>query len=128
MKPNRKGLGIGELKQLGTIRGFTPFPYRKRINSGEMDIIENNSLAALVNMTLADRVNGAYMNIQSVQYHLINIMKQPNGLVFDSDLPSYKDFYYLSSLKHNIIVDEFNQFLQQEKLFVSELKEEFKLQ
>ena len=113
--PANKGRGIGQLKMLGTVTGFTPWKYYDAIKRKEISLSENDNSVALLKQAVFKRIDGAYINVEVARYQLRKVLKQPDALVFDPDLPHISDFYYLSSIKHPHIIQEFNKFLEREK-------------
>lgn len=127
VKPNNKGAGINKLKTLGTVRNFTPWPYLKMKGRSKPKIVENDSFLSLLEMTLLDRIDGAYINVYVAQYQLKHVFNKPNTLVFDPKLPYLKGAYHLASIKHADIIAEFNQFMSQETKLVNQLKKKFEV-
>lgn len=112
--PANKGRGLKQFKVLGTMTGFTPWNYLDMIKDKQVTVFENDSFISLLKQTSMKRVDGAYINVEVAQYQLREVLRQPGALVFDPDLPHTKDFYYLSSVKHPKVIQEFNEFLARE--------------
>lgn len=112
--PQNKGRGIKELKVLGTMTGFTPWNYLDLIKDKRVTVFENDSFVSLLKQVTLKRVDGAYVNVEVAKYQLREVLRQPDALVFDPDLPHTRDFYYFSTVKHPAIMKEFNEFLAKE--------------
>ncbi len=125
--PKHKGRGIDGLKKLGTVRGFHPWDYLKLIKSNKMRLLENNSFSGLLKQTVAERIDGAYINPMVGLYHLEHEMKRPDDLVFDPDLPHSRGSYLLSSANHPELIQAFNRFLKKEKRWIDGLKRKYNL-
>lgn len=121
--PEFKGRGLKQFKVLGTMTGFTPWNYLDLIKNKQVTVFENDSFVSLLKQAQLKRVDGAYINIEVAKYQLKEVLHQPDTLVFDPDLPHTKDYYYLSSVKHPRIIQEFNEFLSKE----SELYERIRI-
>ena len=113
--PEHKGRGVPALKMLGTVTGFTPWKYYDAIKRKEISLSENDNSISLLKQAVFKRIDGAYINVEVARYQLRANLKQPDALVFDPALPHIADFYYLSSIKHPAIIQEFNEFLLREK-------------
>ncbi len=113
--PPNKGRGVLQLKMLGTVTGFTPWKYYDAIKRKQISLSENDNSVSLLRQAQFKRIDGAYINVEVARYQLREVLKQPDALVFDPDLPHIADFYYLSSIKHPKIIQEFNDFLEREK-------------
>ena len=119
--PANKGKGLGQLKVLGTVLGFTPWNYLDLIKSGKLRVIENNSFGGLLEQVIMGRVNGAYMNPAVARYQLSKVLQKPGALVFDPDLPHINDSYRLSSLNFPGIIGRLNHFLKENENSVREI-------
>ncbi len=121
------GYGLARLQVLGTVMGFTAWEYMTLIESGQVTLKENIGAAALLSQVLKGRIDGAYTEIAVATHQLATILKQPDALVFDADLPHMQDFYYLSTTKHPDIIQEFNAFLTEERETIQALKRKYML-
>ncbi len=123
--PKRKGKGIDELKILGTVMGFTPWPYKEMIDKGKIKVSENSNFQGLIRQVIKGRVSGAFLNPVVTDYQLNNILKMPGKLVYDPELPFNKSDYLLSTIKHQVVIDSFNKFLTENKDFIQRLKDKY---
>ena len=114
-----------QIKILGTIRGFTAPQWMGRVEKGEMILAENDNSKLLVKQVLANRIEGAYANIDVMSYILRTEYKNANALVFDPSLPHTNDYYYFSTINYPEIIEEFNVWLSTNKEFVQNLKTEY---
>ncbi len=125
--PENKGKGLGELKVLGTVLGFTAWGYGDLIEEKKVRLTQNNKLSQLLKQTMVDRVDGAYASIAVANYVLKNELNKDDALVFDPDLPHSKGHYRLSSLKEGGMIKAFNLFLIENKEKVDAIKKQFDL-
>lgn len=124
---NAKGK-IGEIKALGTIAGFTPWPYMEPIDSGSIRNIEVRSMPALLKTTMAGRVDGAYVNISVARHILEKVLGQRGKLVWNPHLPYDKGHYHLSTVRYPEILDAFNTFLHAEEGMVKQLEQAYNIE
>lgn len=120
--PARKDGGLDSLKQLGVVRGFTPWNYLDLVREGKVVLHEASSLESMSNQALNARVDGAYFNVDVARYFMKNTMKQVDALVFNPNLPHDTNTYHLSTISHPDIVTSFNLFLKENKDWVQSLK------
>lgn len=125
--PARVGKGIAAVKTLGTIRGFTPWPYQDAISAQKVFNETTDTLASLVQKTLAGRTDAMFINTAIADYHMAQELKKPGALVLDKGLPNNPVAYLLSTRKHPAIIAEFDAFLASEKALVAQLKAKYKL-
>ncbi|MFP6847689.1 MAG: transporter substrate-binding domain-containing protein [Pseudomonas sp.] len=122
VKPQFLGQGKERLRRLGTQRGFTPWPYLDDIKAGKILLIQANQIDSLLAMALNDRVDGVYLNPQVVQHQLYNSTKT-ESLVFDPSLAHQDDYYFLSTLNHPEVIEQFDAFLINQAELVQTLKD-----
>jgi len=115
-----------KISRIGIVRGREPTAYLSLLNQRKVQAVEFSDLDELIKSTLLGKVDASYYNID-VAVRLLNIMGIGNDLVIDAELPFETDFYHLSSIKHKDIVQEFNQFLVQQKAAIDELKQKYQL-
>lgn len=120
--PENKGKGMKDFKVLGTMTGFTPWNYLDLIKEKRVTVFENDGFLSLLKQVSLKRVDGAYINVEVAKYQLREMLHQPDALVFDPALPHTKDYYYLSTVKHPKVIEEFNQFLAQETALYEQIR------
>lgn len=120
--PEHAGKGIASLQSLGTVTGFTAWPYFDVIRSGDLYVQENSSRSGLLQQVILGRLDAAYMSVVVANHQLNYVMKRPDSLVFDPTLPYIKSHYYLSSIDNKALLDSFNAFLQEEAEQIKKLK------
>ncbi len=81
--------GIENLRRLGTMIGFTPVGYEKRIKLKKIDLNENADLNGLIKQLIIGRVDGVFLSRKVVQYQ-IDKMGIKGVAVFDETLPFNK--------------------------------------
>ncbi|WDD99783.1 substrate-binding periplasmic protein [Thalassomonas actiniarum] len=97
--PHAQGRGLGALKRLGTIVGFTRFAYLDAIAAGKVKRHEHESLDGLMKLVKSNYVDGVYSNIFVTRYFLKNSSYGSQYIVFDKTLPYEMTGYALSSFK-----------------------------
>lgn len=123
----RKGRASGEVQVLGTVMGFTPWPYRERIDQGLIRVSENPSFEALIRQVLLRRVDAAYVNVEVADEILRTKFHRPGALVFDPDLPHATSGFRLSTFQYPGVVRQFNEFLNKEKALQSKLCTKYRM-
>jgi polar amino acid transport system substrate-binding protein len=125
--PENKGRDLSQLKSVGTVLGFAPWPYLDLINRGQLRILENASFQGLLLQILKRQIDGVYINIIVADNILADVLKTPKGLVFDPNLPHTESNFNLSTVRHEKTIQKFNSFLLQEKALVNNLREKYKI-
>ena len=116
-----------EVRTLAIIRGFTPIPYLEGIERGLVEVTEHNSLRAAVRFVLLGRTDAVYGERHVVQYYLRHLMGKPGALVFDDSRPLARDHYHLSSATQPDMLNDFSQWLQENRHKIAVLKNSFGL-
>ena len=127
IKPDRKGMTKSSLKNMATVRGFTPYVYLDDIKADRIKVLENSGFEATLKQVAAGRADGAYVNVAVAQYTLTNELKKPDALIFAPELPHSAGFYYLSTVNNTEIIDSVNKFLNDDKAEVDALKAKYDL-
>lgn len=115
--PEKKG---NELEVLGTVLGFTPWPFQNF--SDELVMVESRNFVGVLKMALSGRSDGAFCNVDVANYYLLGELGVPGGLVFDGSLPHVSGGYSLSSMLYRDIIDDFDVFIKEEHKLIAELK------
>lgn len=122
-----ENLNIDNFKNIGTLRGFTPWVYMDDISKGVMKLSESTDMKALISMVESGRIQGAYFNVIVSRYYLNNTLKNPDLLEFKSDLPHSRDHFLLSSIKHPELIEQFNDWLTNNEATVKALKDKYQV-
>lgn len=125
--PDKMGKGMGSVKNIGTLMGFTPWPFKKMIDEKTLKVTENSNFEGLLSQAIKGRIDAAYANPVVAGYVLETQLNQKEGLLFDSSLPYTTNEYFLSSMSHQKVLDEFSQFLTENTAFIEQLKKKFKI-
>ncbi len=125
--PKNKGKGIGNLKTVGTITGFTVWALNNEIKKGSINVDYSNDLQGLVSMALKERVDALYANVDVVKAMLAKHHSNTLPLIFDEKLPYSEGYYALSTTTRKEIIDELNHFLETEKETINKIKKKYKL-
>lgn len=123
--PEQLKKGKASLKRLGVVRGFTPWDYLTDIEAKTIKVNENSSLDGLMNLVKTKRIDGVYFNVVVARYFLENTKFEDDLVVFDKDLPHTRSYYYLSTIKHPELIDQFNQFMKDNSALIENLKAKY---
>lgn len=125
--PQNKGRPLSAIHSMGTVLGFTPWPYQPAIDSKAIAVTTSNRFDGLLRRVLAGQLDAVYVNVDVANYLLENALKAPGGLQFDPALPHARSDFRLSSLRHEEVVAQFSQFLQRERPLLQQLRAKYKL-
>lgn len=139
-RPEQNGLPVEKLKRVGTILGFTlPKPLEARVAAGGLRKIQTKHYDSLLLMALlGNRVDGIYASVEVGLHRLQQLKTRPfrpgmrhptkeDTLVFQSQLPFYRDYYHLSSIHHPELIARFNAFQRENTESIRELKRQYGL-
>ncbi len=124
--PALVGRPVDKIKVIGTVQGFTPWAWLDRIKAGSVKIVETDNFQALVRMTVAGTVDGAFADVDVVR-HTLAEMGQPGALQYDPSLPHTVNDYTLSTTRSPELVKQFSQWLAANQSFIQGLKTKYKL-
>ena len=120
--PERLGQGVGTLKTLALVDGWTPRGYEQQVQAGQIAVAPGADLRQMIHTALKKQADGAYFNVVVATYYLDNIRAKPGALVFDPSLPHTRSAFHLSTLKQGELVERFDRFLVEHAQAVAALK------
>ncbi|WP_325436724.1 substrate-binding periplasmic protein [Pseudomonas nitroreducens] len=123
--PERLGQGIGALKRLALVEGWTPRGYEAPIQAGQISLAPSADLRQMVHAALKKQADGAYFNVVVATYYLDNIRAKPGALVFDPSLPHTRSTFRLSTVKQGELIQRFDRFLVDHAKEVAALKAKY---
>ncbi|WP_256676121.1 ABC transporter substrate-binding protein [Pseudomonas sp. SCB32] len=123
--PDRLGQGVGALKRLALVEGWTPRGYEQQVQSGQIGIEPSADLRQMIHTALKKQADGAYFNVVVATYYLDNIRARPGALVFDPSLPHTRSTFQLSTVKQGELMDRFDRFLSDHAKEVAALKAKY---
>ena len=122
--PVGKKIKEGELKVLGTLLGFYPTQWINEIRSKEVKLYESSSTLVLLQNVLRGQVDAIDIEPTVVLHHL-KILGKPNALELNTNFSYVVYDYYLSTIKHKGVILQLNQFLKDNKTFLSYLRTKY---
>lgn len=125
--PQNKGRPLRAIHRLGTVLGFTPWPYLPAIESKAITVTTGKRLDGLLRLALAGQLDAVYVNVDVANHLLAQQLKAPGGLQFDPGLPHARSDFRLSSLRHEEVVAQFSEFLQREQPLLQQLRRKYNL-
>ncbi len=128
VKSDASPLAQSDLKDLGTVRGFTPWIYLDDVKAGRIEITETNTLASLIKLLDAGRVDGVYFNTLVAQHFVKNELGSQIQLRFADELKHSSDAYHLSTLKHSDVTSQLNEFMASSSDVIKGLKKKYKIE
>lgn len=117
-----------DMRDFGTIDGFTPWKFQDRIDSGQVELKTARRPSNLVRMALAGRVE-TFNLAAPVARHQFEVLNVGDRLVPAPRLMETRaSHYHLSTLGHPEIIAEFNQFLTNRQALVQSLQQHYGLE
>lgn len=126
VRPDDVGKPISRIKTLGMPLGFTPYPYSSYLESGAIKLESTAAYDVLYQKLVLKRVDGAYMNTRVAKYYWSHIQIWDEAPVrYDGALPHATGYHFLSSIKYPAIIEEFKQFMADNKVMIENLKKQY---
>jgi len=122
VRADQADMAPNQVRTLGTVTGFTPFPWLDRIEANNLTVAENADFQALVRQALTGRVDAAYANIAVVNRVLTEELNQPGALVVAPALPRDSGQYRLSTIHHPDVLAAFDAWMADNADMVARLK------
>lgn len=124
--PERLNTGIKSFSSVAVPLGFVPVMYAELVAQNKVTIVNVPDAIAALRMVLLKRVDGADVE-RNVANHLLANMGQENALVSDPNLPSDAATFHLATLKHPLVIQQFNEFMEKNQTLIIQLKQRYKL-
>ncbi|WP_154668048.1 substrate-binding periplasmic protein [Pseudoduganella violaceinigra] len=125
--PHKLGKPLSSLKTLGTVLGFTPWPYKAAIDSRALKVSTSNTTDGLLRLAMMGNLDAAYVNVDVAGYMLAGALKAPGALVFDPGLPHARSDFRLATWRCKEVVEQFNRFLQREQGRLQQLRASYRI-
>ncbi|MES2127293.1 MAG: transporter substrate-binding domain-containing protein [Pseudomonadota bacterium] len=125
--PQHKGRPLKRARTLGTVLGFTPWPFMPAIESKAISVTTSSAFDGLLRHALAGHIDAVYVNVDVANYLLAEELKAPGGLVFDPGLPHGPSDFSLSTRLHPQVIAQFNLFLQRQRPLLQQLRAKYKI-
>jgi hypothetical protein len=113
-----------DIKKLGTILGFVPTLWFDKVESNELQLIEENTPYGIIKHILYGNVDATNIDSNVIRHNL-KLLKKPNAIVLNTNIKHEVFSYHLSSIKHPQIIKQFNAFLQNNPKLLQQLKAKY---
>lgn len=113
-----------DLKVIGTLLGFYPTQWIDQIKSKQVHLYENSSTLMLIQQVLRGQVDGIDLEPSVVEHHL-KLLGKPGFLAVNKNLTYEVYDFFLSTIKHQDVILEFNKFLKGNQPFLAELRRKY---
>jgi hypothetical protein len=127
VNPKHKTANLADIRSIGTLDYFTVVAYQNVTDANKIHILRTNNVELLVKSAAEGRINGVYANLDIVRQLSRRLFNDPNRLSFNVHLPYQADSYKLSTRKHPHIITAFNQFVDENQVFIEEVRQRFEL-
>ena len=116
-------------KTIGTIQGFTPSPYwQKQLDRHRIKFVYENSMKVLIQLLVNGIVDGLDANLTVAQHYAQQLGHSPQRFVMANSSPVEHFEYHLSTIEHPKVIEQFNQFLEDNPSLIQGLKSRYQLQ
>ncbi|NQZ83318.1 MAG: hypothetical protein HRT52_20130 [Colwellia sp.] len=112
------------IQRLGTINGFYPTLWIKKIKSNKVQLIEDNNVISVIKLVTRGMVDAINLDYSVVNFHL-NEMQNEKQLIMVESLPHRETKFHLSTIKHKALLKKFNVFLDNNQEYIQHLKDKF---
>ena len=119
-------LAVANVKSLAIIHGFTPFRWLELKKLYNFRIVDVPDVDSALGLLLKDRVDAAVIEY-NVANAFLKAQQRTGELVFGENLPFTEVPFLLSTIKHQSVISEFNQFMRSEKSTIRQLKTRYGL-
>jgi len=116
-----------EFKSIGTLLGFYPTHWIEPIKNGQVKLYEDVSTKLLVQQLIAGHIDGIDIEPSVIHYYLEELGKPPDTSIIDRKYKYDVYDFHFSTIKHPEIINEFNEFLRNNKVLLEQLNKKYKI-
>ncbi len=127
VKRDRQRNELSSINKIGTMRGFTPWILQDEIKAEQLKVIENNTLSGLLLQVQLKRTDACFVNTSVANFFINNHPEHSLSLIFNPALPYVESHYFLSTIKHKPLLNQFNQWLIANEDFHQRIKSKWGL-
>ncbi|WP_186646625.1 hypothetical protein [Fluviispira vulneris] len=120
-----KKIALNEIRKIGTLSGFDLINYDTLINNKKTILEEYNNVNILFEKLLTKSVDMIYLNKSLVEC-FCQREKKNSQILFRSDFPNSKGYYYISTFKYPQFIKSFNLFIKQKKGDINNINQYYK--
>ena len=123
---SKVGRSRASINSIGTLLGFHPGLWADKLNVKKFKFLHHSSVASVVNMGLDNIVDGLEIDYSVIHFHLSKMGKK-KALVLDPTLPTLNVSYSLSTVRHTALINQFNLFVKNNRVFINDTKKRFNI-
>lgn len=116
--------GIGSIKRIAMPLGFTPIHWQSRIDQHLTEIVWTSDIYAGLSMLQKDRVDAMDLDVHVANYYSEHTLDFER-FTLDLTLPHNEVPFTLSTLQHQDIIDQLNQFIKSNPQKIREIKQAY---
>jgi ABC-type amino acid transport substrate-binding protein len=124
--PENRDMPLGKVRSVAIIHGFTPTKWLEMASQYRYRLVEVADVDSALGLVLKGRVDAANVEYHVAQ-HYMQQHKLQGKLVVGSQLPYTQLAFLLSSFRDEALIQQFNQFLQQNAADVDALRQKYQL-
>ncbi|MBU1309880.1 MAG: transporter substrate-binding domain-containing protein [Gammaproteobacteria bacterium] len=121
-----KDISLSQFRTLAVIHGFTPTAWLNLRSQHRFKFYEVPNAISAVNLVLKGELQGADVEYNVAQ-HILRTQQQEGALVVASQLPMTRVSFHLSTMRHPLILQQFNRFLLNHQADIAALKHKYQL-
>ncbi|MEL0646808.1 amino acid ABC transporter substrate-binding protein [Pseudoalteromonas agarivorans] len=118
----KENISLSDCKIIGKVRGFTLQGIPSLTNSGNVRIVESESVLDMIYLLYKERINCIYISHNVLTYNIKEFFDVVAPVYFQHHLPIAKQAYKLSSVNYPEVVHKFDIFLKENTEEINALK------
>lgn len=125
VRPSQLALLADDVHVLATVAGFSPEPWRGRVDAGRVRLADSPRLESVLREVVVGHADGAFVNVVAAEHLLAGALSMPGALQFNPALPHVSATYHLSSLTRPEIVTRFNEWMGANTVLIQGIRDRF---
>ncbi len=128
VKTEKKDAGIEVIGKVGSPIGFTPWAIIDRVKSEKIRVSHNPSQKGLLLQVIKGRIDAAFMCVSVGMYYTRKEINNNGALAFAYNMPYSRDKLKLSTIKHPDIIQQFDRWLEENDVWITNKKKVMSLE
>lgn len=110
---------MNDIKKIGISGDIVAWSIHHDLELNKIEITNESNCEVLLNLLTKETIDACYCN-----YHVVKTFSEASNLskdiIIQTYLPYIDDYYYLSTIKKGEIIDKFNKWIKENRIFIND--------
>lgn len=126
VRPSDYSKTIDDISSLGITNDVPIWSVQHYISINKFTVVKEDECDSLAKQVIEGKIDAMLCNYFVVS-HLLETKYGKGELRFNMNMPYVDDYYYISTIKHREVIEEFDQWFEKNKPWVEDLHKKYKI-